>query len=488
MPTYYGSGSAEGKAIARFQYRNAELVTATATATATSTVSQADADSIAQKTAQQVATSQAENDRNIIVQSVNTATSNETTYGLESSFLGDSIKPTSSTSFELTKSYQVEDGKTLRIESNQTLTIGPGVLLSSGRGRIDNRGIVEVNGGSLEIGSNSLTATSENTGISFLTPSTVIDLSNNNSGTIDISNNGVAIVNPGVTFTNDASGGIISLSGGVLLNYGIIDNFGQIIGNAGDLSNNIINGVPRTINGTNYAPTQDVSFNNLGLIGSGNITTNSIGILNGDVNQNIFNINFVNSTTGTISISGIIGNNASFTNEDGVGNNVSCYSFSNSGNTYNYGELVTNIFGNVSISNLDISANFYNYGNLVIDGTFNVAELSNLSSTVYNTVSSTIPPSYGEITLENTVTTPIQFYGNLINNTDCSFNCLVNGFENYNNLTNRGYMLFGTANPPTTSLTNGNGAIISNPGEIYCGSFVNDPSGNVFGNSPIILT
>jgi hypothetical protein len=351
MPTYYGSGSAEGKAIARFQYRNAELVTATATATATSTVSQADANQIAQQTAQQVATSQAENDRNIIVQAVNTATSNETTYGLESSFMEDSIKATSTTSFELTKSYQVEDGKTLRIDSNQTLTIGGGVTLSIGRGRFLNEGQIIISGGTLLLGSEPssplTTQTSSNTGISFL--ATPIDLSNNNSGTIDISNNGVAIVSPGVTFTNgitDASGtfGLITLNGGTILNYGTFNNVGDIFGYETDFSNNIINGVPRTKNGTKYAPTQNVLFNNTGQIGQVG-PSNVIGILNGDISNN-YSILFSCNVPESIVISGSIVNNSYFDNNNP--STIQCLGLTNTknGSIFNTGTIYCTSFIN----------------------------------------------------------------------------------------------------------------------------------------------
>jgi outer membrane receptor protein involved in Fe transport len=83
MVTYFASATATSAKTAYFQFREPTVVTASASATATSSVSQSDAYNIALKIAQQIADSTAENQANIMMQSVNISTMGEPNFGLE---------------------------------------------------------------------------------------------------------------------------------------------------------------------------------------------------------------------------------------------------------------------------------------------------------------------------------------------------------------------------------------------------------------------
>ena len=478
MVTYFASATATSAKTAYFQFRESTVVTASASATATSTLSQADANQIAQQTAQQIADSTAENEANLMMQTVDVATIGDTIFGLDSSLLSKFIKKVGDNSWTLVESFTVPKGLRFAIKKGQTLTVSKGVMLSSGStpdSNIENNGNISLNGGVMAVTGVGVT---NNSNLQPFVGST--SLPTINRGKIIISGDSSLIIEAGETFDNGTDNysttSQIQMSGGIVLNYGTCNNYGIINGAVQDVSNNILNGVSRIVDGTSYVPTANVNFNNYGLI------QNTIGILNGDASNNGITSYFTNETNDTnigININGGIGNNSNFLNKLEK-STIICSGFSNLSTFVNNGFFETPSFANISMSYLDCSAIFTNYNNFQCSFNFYVAEESNYGSIVSNKANTN---TSGIMVLSNINQSSLTFYGILENDLDCSFNCTTNGFINSNTITNNGTMTFGTPNPPVTSLTNNSLGTITNNGIIYTDKFVNN--GTLTGTQPI---
>jgi len=486
MVTYFASATATSAKTAYFQFREPTVVTASASASATSTLSQANANQIAQQTAQQIADNTVENDVNLMVQTVDVATVGDTIFGLDSSILSNYVIQTNENSYILSNSFSVPSGFQFAIKIGQTLTVSKGVMLSSGTSpgaNIVNNGTISLNGGVMVVTGVGVT---NNSNLQPFVGST--SLPTINRGKIIISGDSSLIIEAGETFDNGTDNysttSQIQISGGIVLNYGTCNNYGIINGIENDMSNNIINGVSRIVDGTSYVPTANVNFNNYGLI------QNALGILNGDASNNGIISYFTNETTSSndpsvdtfISINGGIVNNSNFLNKLEK-STIICSGFSNLSTFVNNGFFETLSFANISMSYLDCSAIFTNYNNFQCSYNFYVAEESNYGSIVSNKANTN---TSGIMVLSNINQSSLTFYGILENDLDCSFNCTTNGFINSNTITNNGNMTFGTPNPPVTSLTNDSDGKITNNGTIYCGSFVNN--GTFTGTPPIPFT
>jgi len=497
MVTYFASANATSAKTAYFQFREPTVVTASASATATSTLSQANANQIAQQTAQQIADNTVENDVNLMVQTVDVATVGDTIFGLDSSLLSNFITKTSVNTYTLNADFEVRKGLGLNIRTGQTLNIQNGCTLSTNVGGfIRNLGTINLEnesallcGKTIDVGGSAIINREEQLPLTEQINHTTSVPAITNNGTINISSTSYLIIRKGETFDNGTDNysatSQIQMYGGLLLNYGTCNNYGIINGEVQDISNNIMNGVSRTVGSISYVPTANVNFNNYGLI------QNALGILNGDTSNNGIISYFTNETTFStdpsmetlISINGVIVNNSNFLNKLEK-STIMCSGFSNYSTFVNNGFFETLSFDNISISFLDCSAIFTNYNNFECNYNFYVAvgELSNYASIVSNKANTN---TSGNMELQNINQLSLTFEGILENDLDCSFNCTTNGFINSNTITNNGNMIFGTPNPTVTSLTNDSNGTIINHGTIYCGSFFNEPGGTLIGTPPI---
>lgn len=148
MTTYKAKAVASASVVAQFFFRPEETVTATASATAESNISEEDAYNIALQIAQDVANSAAQNDANVLIQSVNTSTLGDTTIFLSSSLLKDIVEKVGDNEYRLVKNLTFINPFRLIIKPNETLIIDKGFTAKT---RLDSFGKINVEG-TLEIG------------------------------------------------------------------------------------------------------------------------------------------------------------------------------------------------------------------------------------------------------------------------------------------------------------------------------------------------
>lgn len=250
MPQYSAKATANGSATAQFFFRQRQVVTSSASATATSDVSYEDAYNTALQIAQEVADSVAQNNANIIVQSVNTSTLGDNFLYLDSSLLKDFVTEIGDGNWYLGENLELPSYIGLRITSKETLTIGAHKKLNA---RFENAGtITQEPGSEVIMGGYKGATNSTNSGLkgdffasttsstnTTNTTNSVFSInekalasgptelpSTNNSGNYTIGTGAVCYVGTGCTFLNayGITGGASFFNEGTLNNYGYFIN------------------------------------------------------------------------------------------------------------------------------------------------------------------------------------------------------------------------------------------------------------------------
>jgi hypothetical protein len=283
MPTYKAKATAIASVTAQFFFRKELLVTASGSATAESNVSEEDAYNIALNIAKEVAQSSAQQDANVIIQSVNTSTLGDNTLFLSSSLLNGYITQVSSNEYDLVKDF-FSTKYILNIETDEILNIKEGVTLTCSfinKGIINNYGNYNTSGFRQNLQKNNKSTTSDNDKSTYDSSYTfnVLNVNTlNNYNTITLQSN-IIIVNTG-TITNY----------GLVTNYGHFENYGEYIqdisGNTPVTNNyNIINNYYNTeypsdgIFATELMPLTTIYYGTITINGGSLANTTSSGVI-----------------------------------------------------------------------------------------------------------------------------------------------------------------------------------------------------------------
>jgi hypothetical protein len=206
MPTYKATATATASVTAQFFFRKEEVVTASGSATAESNISQEDAYNTALSIATEVAQSAAQNDANVLIQSVNTSTLGDNSLFLSSSLLKDYLDRDGN-NYTLRENLDLGPFK-LIVAKDETLNI-PGKKL---RTHLDNFGTINVSKkGILTMGGISKKSPfSESSGLKGIS-NTSTNNASSNYGTLSATENSVfyaagqGITNTGTSTLNQST-------------------------------------------------------------------------------------------------------------------------------------------------------------------------------------------------------------------------------------------------------------------------------------------
>jgi hypothetical protein len=213
---------------AQFFFRKELLVTASGSATAESNVSEEDAYNIALNIAKEVAQSSAQQDANVIIQSVNTSTLGDNTLFLTSSLLNGYITQVSTNEYNLVKDF-FSTKYILNIETDEIFNIKEGVTLTCSfinKGIINNYGNYNTSLFRQNLQKNNKSTTSDN-------DTSTYDSSYNDSIYDSSYNDTLNILNVGTLYNYTF---MILNSDEQLTNLGTITNYG-LVSTEGDVEN-----------------------------------------------------------------------------------------------------------------------------------------------------------------------------------------------------------------------------------------------------------
>jgi hypothetical protein len=425
MPTYKAKATATASVTAQFFFRKEEVVTASGSATAESDVSQEDAYNTALSIAKEVAQSAAQNDANVLIQSVNTSTLGDNTLFLSSSLLKDYFERNGKF-YILKKTLELPRELRLFILKDETLNVSSGTKLNV---KFTNLGTInQLHGSEVTVGGLRLRNPQTNEFNKYIKKG-VTNASDteptSNSGTYTVSGSPFTVPS-GDTYTNETLSGQSTAtftinSGGVVNNNGTFDNgipstttgyvngatftnqSGGIVNNYGIFNNNLVSDVNNS--GTFY---NSASVNNSGTFNNGTSTDSTPIIYNfGTFNNNGTSISS-SSTYGTVNIFGsfYFENNSVFNNNCGIvnyeSNNANFQGDPNASDpTYSIKNNYTSsfIYGLIKIqnsANLTVTTNGTLYSNLnqvQLNGTGTI-----VSSPFYGNTTS--PNGQGKISLQ----------------------------------------------------------------------------------------